>query len=143
MVPTRDKDLATLIDDAEREAAATARGRSRSDAPRPRRSRLPTAVALAAAAAFGAHELWAHYFAPTAAKVTRDLEHTVDLARDSIEESRKRIGALPEALPNASLAAVVAYESRNTSYRLSASMGGVRVVIDWDGSRSIDRGEGN
>jgi hypothetical protein len=47
---------------------------------------------------------------------------------------------LPDALPNASLAAVVQYEPDSNEYKLVATMMGVRVTLQKNGSKSTDVG---
>ena len=133
-------DLSSLVDAANREVSRVATPRVQR---KQHRFNVPVsllfAIALAGAAAFGAYQVFAYYAVPTVAKVGEDLAVAVDRARDSVEEVRKSTGALPESLPNAALASVVTYEARNTEYRLSASVGGVRVAIEWDGSKTVGK----
>ena len=133
-------DLSGLIDAASKEAAGASRARPRKIAPPPRPGKAVPfiAAALAVLAVFGGYEVWIHYAGPTRSKLAADLGVAIDLARESVEAVRKSTGALPEALPNASLAAVVVYEPSGREYRLSASAGGVDVAIERDGSKSVN-----
>ena len=76
---------------------------------------------------------------PTHTALTKDLDQSVSLALRSVEEARTRTGELPSTLPNASLAAVVGYESRQRDFRLVAEAGSVRIVIGWDGARTVEK----
>lgn len=136
-------DLSSLVDAASKEATRSGKARvplREGAAQRP--FRTLAMLVLAVAAVFSAYGIWTRIADPSAAKVSADLGQAIDLARASVEEVRKNTGALPETLPNASLASVVNYERRNTDYRLSASVVGVRVTIGWDGSKNIDMESG-
>ena len=50
-------------------------------------------------------------------------------------------GTLPASIPNASLAAVVVYEPGQQDYKLSATVMGVRVTLERDGSKTRDTSE--
>lgn len=133
------EDLSSLVDAASKEVVRQENARVSRQVRREGRtpSRL-VMYGLVVAAAIGVYGLWTQVSNPSAAQVGADLGQALDLARASVEEARRSTGALPETLPNASLASVVYYERRSSDYRLSASVGGVRVMIEWDGSKKID-----
>ena len=132
------QDLSSLISKAEKAVSTAARSRARKARPRVGSFLASVlAVALAGAAAFAGYEVRALHAPPSTARVVKDLGTAVDLARDMIEELRRSSGALPEALPSASLAAVVFYEVSGSGYRLSATMGGIRMTMEPDGSRIV------
>ena len=79
-------------------------------------------------------------FAPLpAGRVASDLEAVIEAARLSVEKAKGETGRLPDSLPNAALAAVVRYERGQSDYRLSTSVLGVRVTLERDGSKIVDR----
>lgn len=129
------RDLSELIDAASREVS-----RTRATPSRPAAKRRPLVVpALAVAALLAAAGLlWFQFKSPSVSRVQRDLEAAVDSARQSIETVRSSNGALPPALPNAALAQVVGYAQEANGYRLVATMMGVRVTMELDGSKRID-----
>lgn len=77
---------------------------------------------------------------PGPAKVTRDLESVVEQARAAIEASRKATGEYPDALPNAALASVVEYDHEKDTYKLSATIMGIRVTLEPGGKKQIEKG---
>jgi hypothetical protein len=135
-------DLANLIDSAADEVATTSATRET----RAKKVRRPSllrpifSAALIAAALYLGHGLWRYHAPPTSEQVAQDLERALDLARTSIEEIKANTGMLPKALPNASLAAVVRYEPDRDEYRLVATMMGVRITLQKDGTKSTDMG---
>ncbi len=131
-------DLDALIDQAHQE---TLRAGHPSHGPKRRAlaSRLSSMVLLAAAA-FALYQLWSVFAPPSTGQTTRDLEAAVDAARQSIEDERSRTGRLPEALPNAALASVVRYEPDASTYKLSATILGVRVTLQSDGQKTTETG---
>lgn len=70
---------------------------------------------------------------PPKKQVAEDLRQVLSQARDSVEASRDETGTLPPALPDAALAALADYEVEGDKYRLSATLLGVRVSMEWDG----------
>ncbi len=134
-------DIDMLIAGAERKAAADAAVRARLSPRASARAGTGRIVAGLAAVAVLGYLLW-RILAPAApSAVARDLDLAIVMARDAIEAERKTSGELPLALPNASLAAVVQYERRAREYRLVSNVGGVRVTLEWDGSKKIETGE--
>jgi hypothetical protein len=145
MPPQNPDDLSKLIDSASREVTASASRTAAARARRERSERAPVLPALAGAVALAAvaylgHALWQNHAPPADERVAQDLEQVVDMARASVEEAKASTGALPAALPNASLAAVVRYEPQSNQYKLVATMMGVRVTLQQDGSKKTDKG---
>lgn len=137
--------LSDLIDSAANEvtlnAAAGAVAREKRERPQRRSVLRPiVTIGLVAAAFYLGHGLWHFHALPTNERVAQDLEQALNLARTSIEETKASTGVLPKALPNASLAAVVQYEPDRDEYRLVATMMGVRITLQKDGSKSTDMG---
>jgi hypothetical protein len=95
---------------------------------------------LAALAIYAVYALWSLFAPPSAGKVTRDLEVAVEAARVSVEKAKSESGQLPDALPSAALGAVVRYEHGRSDYRLSATILGVRVTLESDGKKVIEKG---
>jgi hypothetical protein len=129
--------LSDLIDAAAKQAARPAVSVSRAT----RRDYRGVAIALSAlAGVLVAWQVWSILAPPRDAQVQRDLGEAVEMARDSIESSRRTNGgALPERIPNAALATAVRYEQADGSYRLVASAMGIRVTLEPDGSRRAER----
>lgn len=135
------QDLSNLISNAESdiEKHATARRRRAKRG----RYRSPSTILLGGLIvilAYCGHWLWVALRPPHQAQVAHDLALAVDQARAAVETAKTRTGELPDALPNASLAAVVRYEPERDEYRLVATMMGVRVTLQRDGTRSTDVG---
>jgi hypothetical protein len=97
-------------------------------------------AALAALAIYAVYALWSLFAPPSAGKVTRDLEVAVEAARVSVEKAKSESGQLPETIPSASLGSVVRYEHGKGDYRLSATILGVRVTLERDGKKIIEKG---
>jgi hypothetical protein len=134
-------ELSDLIDRASNEVALSSAAQERRAKPR-RSSMLGPIIStgLVAVVLYLGHGLWRHHAPPTNEQVAQDLEWALNLARTSIEEIKASTGVLPQALPNASLAAVVQYEPDRDQYRLVATMMGVRITLQKDGSKSTDMG---
>lgn len=137
---TQPTDLDALIDAASREA--TRAGHAPRVEPPPSRGTgrplWPRLMLLALLVGVG----WAIYlhFAPVPkSQVQRDLEAAVEQARLSVEAAREPGGKLPQALPNAALARIVDYQPQDSGYRLEASILGVRVTLERDGSRHVEK----
>ncbi len=77
---------------------------------------------------------------PTPAMIVHDLEVAVDTAQKAIEQAKKEKGALPDALPNASLASVVQYERDQDEYKLTSVIMGVRVTLESNGKKTTETG---
>ncbi len=133
-------DLNSLIGAAEAEvdkAQAQARVRPTPGSARARYGRWVVIVAgLAIAAPQLAPLLQGHHRGQTA----EDLDTIVELARQSIEGARQDQGRLPDALPNAALAGLVAYSPAGNSYQLFAASGGVSVTLAPDGKKTVTQG---
>lgn len=143
MTPPRPPDaepLDALIEQAARSEALRARPQA-SASPRRRGPRMVFVAALLVLCAVAFHSLWTALAPPSTGQTARDLEAVVDAARQSVEAARSRTGQLPSALPNAALASVVRYEPDAGSYRLSASIMGVRVSLEPDGHKVTVTGE--
>ena len=67
-----------------------------------------------------------------------DMKTVLDSARATVESARSRLGALPDALPSAALAALVSYERRGDTYRLSMSDGHTVATMDGDGTVAFE-----
>ncbi len=137
--PSDGTDLEALIQKAHHETLRAERG---PQVPPPRRAlagRLWGALLLAVAA-FALHALWSAFAPPSTSQTARDLEAAVDAARKSVEAERSRTGRLPDALPNAALASVVRYEPEVSTYKLSATILGVRVTLETDGRKTTETG---
>lgn len=83
-----------------------------------------------------------HTSTPSRERIQADLENVLDQARDAVESERRATGRLPDAVPNASLAAVVGYDRYvydhgEGTYRLSASSAGMTVYLDGSGNREV------
>lgn len=95
-------------------------------------------VTLLAALGFFGYTVWRHAAPPPKSSIADDLEYAVDLAKTAIDAAKSRTGELPAAIPNASIASVVRYENDAQGYKLSATMMGVRVTLERDGSKTRD-----
>ncbi len=138
MKPDSD-DLSSLIEAASREAAREPAGRLAAQHVRRRPAGIPM-LALATLLVISAGwALWTHLGPPGTAQVQADLENTIELARQSVDDARRGSGALPAALPNAALAAVVDYTPSASGYRLETSMLGIHVTLEADGTRHTVR----
>ena len=78
----------------------------------------------------------------SADQALRDLEIIIDQARDVVETARTAQGRLPDALPNAALAGLVAYTPAGNAYQLFAASGSVSVKLDPDGKKTFSKGNG-
>ena len=116
--------------------------------PKPSQLRWPVLVACAALAIlamaaetrFGLVDAVTEFVMParTARHVQADLETILDQAKAAIDGALGADGGLPDALPNAALAALVRYDRvGKSSYRLTVSGGDVVVTQDSAGNRSI------
>lgn len=138
---TRQQDLSKLISQAESVTEKQTAARS-IDHSRTTSRTVPVVLAgvLAIGLVYTAHSFRAHWGPPNDARVVHDLGVAIDAAKTLVDNVKLDTGALPDALPNASLAAVVRYQPRETDYRLSASAMGVRVTLEWDGTRKTEIG---
>ena len=135
-------DLNSLIHAAETEATRAETRLAVGPAARPgaRRALLVTGTA-AASLAIGAIQLWPLVRGHSADQTTRDLEAIVDQTREAVEAVRMAQGRLPDALPNAALAGLVAYTPAGNVYQLFAASGGVSVTLGPDGKKTVTRGQ--
>ncbi len=133
-------DYSALITKAEKAVAPKAGEDRRERNAKPGRSRQVFVIALAGVALFALASLWGHLTPPGKDAVARDLDQTVELARAAVDEARKATGELPPTLPNAALASVVSYEPAGTQYRLAATIMGVRVTLEPNGSKTVNMG---
>lgn len=78
----------------------------------------------------------------SADQALRDLDAIIDQARDLVEATRTAQGRLPDALPNAALAGVVAYTPAGNAYQLFAASGSFAVKLDPDGKKTFSKGNG-
>jgi hypothetical protein len=131
-------DLSALIRQAEGEVSKQVRRAPA--APGGSFARPALGTALAALAIYGVYSLWALFAPPSADKVTHDLEVAIEAARESVEKAKSESGQLPEAIPSASLGSVVRYEHGPSDYRLSATILGIRVTLERDGKKIVEKG---
>ena len=96
-------------------------------------------VILAVAMIWAGGVLRRHFPSHSDDQIVRDLEAIIEQARHAVESARGEFGQLPERIPNASLAAVVYYESAGDVFRLIAESDKVRVTLDTDGKRKVDK----
>jgi hypothetical protein len=69
-----------------------------------------------------------------------DLDAIIEQARQVVEAARVAEGRLPDTLPNAALAGVVAYTPVGNSYRLFSASAGVSVTLEMDGRKTVKQG---
>ena len=136
--PSEDE-LAVLIQQAEGVASRQARRVELKQAS-PGVAKPALGAFLGLVAACAGYAIWAMMTPPSADKVARDLEAAVEAARQSIEKAKDESGRLPDALPNASLGSLVRYQRVREEYSLSASVLGIRVTLQRDGSKSVEKG---
>jgi hypothetical protein len=138
-------DLHSLTRAAYDEVQATASRSQRAKSPRGARASWTPAV-WALLGVLLVYGLWhlgdLHLPSRKSTRAEADLESVLVQARDAVEAVRRAERALPDALPSASLAAVVRYERyvndhHEESYRLSASSHGVTLLLDSDGNREV------
>ena len=136
----KSSNLTDLIQQVEQSVAdasmQTARVRAAQQKSHVRRHFAKTAVFLALAG--GAYFVWHAYAPPSESQVAEDLEKVLDMTKASVDAAKASSGAPPAAIPNASLAAVVVYEPGQQDYKLSASVMGIRVTLQRDGSKTRD-----
>lgn len=133
-------DYSALISKAEKAVAAKAGDDRRERPAKPGRGRQVLVAALAGATLFALVSLWSHLSPPGKDAVARDLDQTIELARAAVDDARKATGELPPTLPNAALVQVVSYEPAGTQYRLAATIMGVRVTLEPNGSKTVNMG---
>lgn len=75
---------------------------------------------------------------PAADAAARDLAIVVQAAGRSVEAVRGQTGRLPEALPNPAHANLVRYKVTDGAYALSASVLGLRVTLQPDGTTKTE-----
>jgi hypothetical protein len=135
-------DLSALIQQAARQvkgeaAIQVARDKATEPSRRPRIVAQALLLGLICYLGYGAVRLLTP---PPASQVASDLEIAVDAARALVESAKATNGTLPEALPSASLASVVAYSHDRDRYQLSATILGVKVTLEQDGKKTIETG---
>ena len=99
--------------------------------------RVLAGLFLMAGSVWAIDVVWRHVAPHSEEKAVRDLTAIVEQARHSIESARADLGALPEQIPNASLAGVVIYDRSGAGYRLVAESGGVIVTLDAGDTTSV------
>lgn len=135
------QDLSSLIsaaqDEADRKEQPSFDGKPKASA---RRAWVQPAL-VAAGLVFAAIQLWPLARTHSADQTARDLDAIVEQARASLEATRTAQGRLPDVLPNAALAGLVAYTPAGNGYQLFAASGSVAVMLDVDGKKTITRGK--
>ena len=61
-------------------------------------------------------------------------------ARQGVEAARVPRGKLPDTLPNAALAGLVAYTPVGNNYQLFSASGGISVTLEPDGRKTVRQG---
>ena len=140
MKDAKPADYSALISKAEKAVAAKAGDDRRERPAKPGRGRQVFAFALAGVTLFALASIWDRLAPPGKGAVARDLDKAVELARTAVDDARKTTGELPPTLPNAALASVVSYEPAGTQYRLAATIMGVRVTLEPNGSKTVNMG---
>ncbi len=130
--------LADLIQRAEVQAAGSDSRTSTTTASRTRR--LLGGAALLVLIMYLAHVSWSRLGGPTEQQTAQDLEQAVQAAGAVVEDARRQTGKLPDVLPRSELASVVQYEPAGGSYTLSATILGVRVTLQSDGTTKTETG---
>ena len=140
MTDAKPTDYSALISKAEKAVAAKAGGDRRDPTAGPGRRRQVLVAAPAGVTVFALAWVSSQLAPPGKGAVARDLDKAVELARNAVDDARKTTGELPATLPNAALASVVSYEPAGTQYRLAATIMGVRVTLEPNGSKTVDMG---
>lgn len=139
MKPASD-DLNRLIGAAEVEvASASLKSPAEKGAPRGTAHQLRL-VAVVAALVFAGTQLWPLLHIPSKGRTAEDLDAIIEQARQSVETARAAQGRLPDTLPNAALAGLVAYTPVGNNYQLFISSGGVSVTLEPDGKKTVKQG---
>lgn len=127
-------ELAKLINQAKHELSSQLE-RQHAQARRKSNSMVRLAMPFTALLLIGylSFHIWSDHTPPSKEKIEADLERILYEARDTIEVARKADGKLPESIPNASIAAIVQYDSDAQKYKLSTTIMGVRVTLEQDG----------
>lgn len=133
-------DLGSLIGAAAAEANHARLQAAAEPAPRPAIYRYVRLGGAAIALAFAATQLAHLFHFHSAAQTAEDLDAIVEQARQGVEAARVAQGRLPDALPNAALAGLVAYTPVGNNYQLFAASGGVSVTLEPDGAKTVKKG---
>ena len=135
--------LTDLIQQAEQSVADASRQAPHVRAPREQSNFKGHVLALAVVVGFAVctYFFWHGNAPPSRERVAKDLERVLDMAKASVDAAKSGSGTLPASIPNASLAAVVVYEPGQQDYKLSATVMGVRVILERDGSKTRDTSE--
>ena len=136
--PQGGDDLSALIRQAEGEASRQVRRAAPIQGPSVAKPAL--GAILIVLAIYAVYSLWAMFAPPSADKVAHDLDAAVEAAHSLVEKSKSESGQLPETLPSASLGSVVRYEHGQSDYRLSATILGIRVTLERDGKKIVEKG---
>ena len=135
------QDLSSLISAAHDEANRMQRRPLPASGKGTRSAQTVLLASLAGAGlVFAMTQLWPLARPHSADQTARDLDAIVEQARAAVEDRRSVQGRLPEALPNAALAGLVAYTPAENAYQLFAASGTVSVTLDRDGKKTIDQG---
>jgi hypothetical protein len=139
---TPSQDLNSLINAAQDEAVRN------ENQPHPDRSHqrnrgktLLRAGLAAAGLIFATIQLWPLARPHSTEQTARDLDVVIEQAQKAVEAARTEQGALPDALPNAALAGLVAFTPVGNNYQLFAASGKVSVTRGTDGSKTVSKGE--
>jgi hypothetical protein len=132
-------DLSALSHNAEKELKDKPSFQRAASKPHQRITAMLGPALCVTAIGLAVYALWSLFAPPTPSQVSADLSKAMDMASHAVEDARMRDGQLPEALPNASLTTLIGYEKKGTEYRLTGSVGGVLLTLEWDGTRRVEK----
>ncbi len=108
---------------------------------RPGLARYVQWIAVATALALSATQLAPLFHGRSKSQTADDLDAIIEQARKGVEDARLAQGKLPDVLPNAAVAGLVAYTPLGDSYQLFTSSGGVSVTLEMDGRKTVRQGK--
>lgn len=133
-------DLSSLIGAAQTEVARAQSQHLAQRAPPSRLARHARLAGSAIALAIAASQLLPLYRGGDRGQTAKDLDAIIEQARQAVDAALAAQGRLPDALPNAALAGLVAYTPVGNSYQLFAASGGVSVTLEPDGKKTVKQG---
>ncbi len=139
MKPTSN-DLRSLIGAAEAQVAKVQLQAKAIPAPRSGFARYGRLVGATVALVISATQLVPLFQFSNSTRTTNDLNSIIEQARQDVEAVRVAQGRLPDTLPNAALAGLVAYTSVGDSYQLFTTSGGISVTLELDGKKTVKEG---
>ena len=97
-------------------------------------------IAASVALVLSATQLAPLFHSRSKSQTADDLDAIIEQARKSVESARTAQGKLPDALPNAALAGLVAYTPVGNNYQLFTSSRGISVTLELDGRKTVIQG---